>query len=74
MFLDPKSYVNVHFKNVIWPTPNLPNKFKKLIRCEFLMDNDNKIFNFNDLKDILKAWLYDEFKICPYDLDYCIIP
>lgn len=70
--IDPAAYVNVEFTEVSWPN-GLPSKFSKRVRLEFLLGRDGKLFRHNDLKDILHAWLYDEFKVCPLSFDFCIV-
>ena len=71
--MDPTACVQVDFTAVKWPN-DLPSSFTKQVRLEFLLDRDGKLFGYNDLKDILHAWLYDEFKVCPLSFDFCIVP
>lgn len=72
--MDPNVYVNVNFWNVTWPKLPLQSKFSKLVRCEFLLDREGNLFGKEELKDILAAWLYDEFNACPTDFDFLIEP
>lgn len=72
--MDPNVYVNVDFTNVKWPKLSLPSTVSKNIRYEFLLDKDGQLFSREDLKDILKSWLHDEFNVCPLDFDFMIVP
>jgi len=68
--MDPNAFVNIDFKNVRWPKAGIPSSFSKNVRCYFLLDNDGHVQNHDTLKDILKAWLYDEFNECPIDFEF----
>lgn len=65
--------VEVKFTNIKWPKFSLPTSCVKNIRLEFLIDNNGKIFDNIDLKDILMAWLHDEFNECPCDFEFEIV-
>ena len=69
--MDKSTYVNVDFI-VKWPKSSLPSKFSKLVRGEFLLDDEGKFFSNADLKDILASWLHDEFNILPLDFNFQI--
>ena len=65
--------VVVKFTNVKWPSSfDHPSAFDKKVRTVFLKDNDGVLFGYNDLKDILMAWLQDECGVCPDTLDFSI--
>ena len=50
--------VNVKFNDVVWPVDFAgPNAFNKDIRTEFLKDQNGILFGYNDLVDILKAYV-----------------
>ena len=75
--LTPNVYVNADFWDVVWPAQEsngLPTKFKKLVRGEFLLDKEGNVFSREDLKDILGAWLHDEFGSCPTSFEFIIAP
>lgn len=74
MELDPNAYVNVDFKNVRWSGVGQPSIFSRLVKINFLLDDDKKLFKHDDMKDILAAWLCDEFKLHPIDFDFIIAP
>ena len=62
--------VEVKFTSIKWPKFSLPTHCIKNIRREFLINNDGEMFNNTDLKDILMAWLHDEFNECPCDIEF----
>lgn len=62
--------VEVKFTNIKWPKFSLPTSCVKNIRRDFLINNDDEMFDNADLKDILMAWLHDEFNVCPYDIEF----
>lgn len=65
--------VNVKFNDVKWPNSfDGPKVFEKNIRTEFLKDRNGVLFGYNDLVDIFKAYLQDEFGECPDSLDFSI--
>ena len=65
--------VNVKFSDVVWPASFAgPNTFDKDIRTEFLKDRNGILFGYNDLVDILKAYVQDEYGECPTSLDFSI--
>ena len=65
--------VIVKFTAVKWPSGfDGPEAFDKKVRTVFMKDRDNVMFGYNDLKDILMAWLQDEMGACPASLDFCI--
>ena len=72
--MDPSVYVNVNFENAKWQNAALPTKFSKNVRFAFLIDKDGNPFPYDDLKEILKSWLHDEFNECPMDFDFQICP
>lgn len=72
--MDPNVYVNVDFTHVKWPKFSLPSHFSKLVKFNFLLDKDGQLFSREDLKDILKSWLHDEYNVCPLDFDFMIVP
>lgn len=64
----------VVFHNITWPNEfNGPNSFDRMIRKCFMLDSHNEPFPTNDLKDIFIAYLQDEFKVCPIDLQFEIM-
>lgn len=65
--------VEVKFTNIKWPKFSLPTSCVKNVRRDFLINRDNELFDTNDLKDILMAWLHDEFNVCPCDIEFEII-
>lgn len=70
--MDPTAYVNVDFYNVEWSNSHLPRDFSKLVKCNFLLDANGSFAPHDDLKDILEAWLQDEFMSCPKSFDFQI--
>ena len=65
--------VNVKFNDVKWPIGyNGPVTFNKDIRTEFLKDREGVLFGYNDLVDIFKSYVQDEFGECPTSLDFSI--
>ena len=65
--------VIIKFTEVKWPSNfDRPSTFDKQVRTEFLKDNDGVLFGYNDLKDILMAYLQDECGVCPDSLDFSI--
>ncbi len=68
--MDAHTYIHINFIGVKWPRFSLPSNFSKDIRGEFLLSRDGNLFSKEDLKDILTAWLYDEFNVCPLDFDF----
>lgn len=65
--------VIIKFTEVKWPSNfDHPSVFDKRVRTVFLKDNDCVLFGYNDLKDILMAWLQDECGACPDSLDFSI--
>jgi len=63
----------IKFTKVKWPSNfDHPSTFDKHIRTEFLKNNDGVLFGYNDLKDILMAYLQDECGACPDSLDFSI--
>ena len=72
--MDPNVYVNVDFWDIKWPNAALPSKTSKNVRFAFLLDKDGNLFEHDDLKDILKSWLHDEFNECPEDFIFQICP
>ena len=70
--MNPFDVVIVKFKDVKWPKFSLPSSFDKEVRCEFLIGEDGIMFGYNDLKDILAAYLQDEYNVVPLDFDFDI--
>lgn len=65
--------VIIKFTDVKWPSNfDHPSTFDKRVRTVFLKNADGVLFGYNDLKDILMAYLQDEYDICPDDLDFSI--
>lgn len=65
--------VNVKFNDVKWPNGfDGPSIFEKNIRIVFLKDREGVLFGHNDLLDILKSYVQDEFDECPTSLDFSI--
>ena len=65
--------VIIKFTEVKWPSNfGHPSTFDKNVRTVFLKDNDGVLFGYNDLKDILMAYLQDECGVCPDTLDFSI--
>ena len=65
--------VVIKFTEVKWPNGfDHPSAFDKKVRTVFLKDNDGVLFGYNDLKDILMAYLQDECGVCPDSLDFSI--
>ena len=65
--------VIIKFTEVKWPSNfDHPSTFDKNVRTEFLKDNNGVLFGYNDLKDILMAYLQDECGVSPYSLDFSI--
>ena len=62
--------VKVKFTKIKWPKFSLPTSCIKTIRREFLIDNSGEMLDNIDLKDILMAWLHDEFNVCPCDIEF----
>lgn len=65
--------VEVKFTNIKWPKLSLPTSCVKNVRREFLINNDGEMFDNIDLKDILMAWLHDEFNVCPCNIEFEIV-
>lgn len=70
--MDANDVVTIKFTNVKWPKLSLPNHLEKEVRCEFLIDQNGVLFGYNDLKDILAAYLHDEYNVVPLDFDFDI--
>lgn len=71
MDIDPQSYVTVDFTDVKWPdNVTLPKNFSRKVRFFFLIDSDGNLFKHEDMKDVLKAWLQDEFDASPLDFKF----
>lgn len=65
--------VIIKFTEVKWPSSfDHPSAFDKNVRTVFLKDNDGVLFGYNDLKDILMAYLQDDCGVCPDSLDFSI--
>lgn len=65
--------VIIKFTEVKWPSNfDHPSAFDKRVRTVFLKDNDGALFGYNDMKDILMAYLQDECGMSPYSLDFSI--
>ena len=48
----------IKFNEVKWPSSfDHPSTFDKRVRTVFLKDNDGVLFGYNDMKDILMAYL-----------------
>lgn len=62
----------VKFTNVTWPKFSLPTSFTKDIRKDFFYDKDGQMFGYNDLHDILEAYLHDEYNVVPLSFDFDI--
>jgi hypothetical protein len=62
--------IEVKFTSIKWPRFSLPTSCVKNIRREFLINSNNEMFDGIDLKDILMAWLHDEFNVCPCDIKF----
>lgn len=65
--------VEVKFTRIKWPKFSLPTSCVKNISRKFLINNNGEMFDNIDLKDILMAWLYDEFNVCPCDIEFEIM-
>jgi hypothetical protein len=65
--------IEVKFTSIKWPKFSLPTSCVKNIRREFLINSNNEMIDGIDLKDILMAWLHDEFNVCPCDIEFEII-
>lgn len=75
MDIDPQSYVTVDFTDVEWPdNVTLPKNFTRNVRLFFLVSNDGNLFKHDDMKDVLKAWLQDEFDASPLDFKFLCCP
>lgn len=72
--MDPNSFVNVNFWNVTWPKMSLPSRISKNVRCYFITNDDGTLMDHDILKDVLKAWLFDEFNVCPLDFEFQVEP
>ena len=70
--MDANDVVTIKFMDVKWPNHSLPNHLEKEVRCEFLIDQNGVLFGYNDLKDILAAYLHDEYNVVPLDFDFDI--
>ena len=69
--MDKSSTMHVVFYSVKWPSNfGGPSTFEMDIRCEFLYDKDGNMFGYNDLVDILKAYVQDEYGECPDSLSF----
>ena len=65
--------LKIEFTYIRWPKLSLPETCTKDVRKAFLVDEDGKLLEKNDLKDILIVWLHDEYNVCPIDIEYKII-
>ena len=75
MDVDLKSYVVVDFTDVEWPNNvTLPKRFTRNVRLFFLVDSAGNFFKHDDMKDVLKAWLQDEFDASPLDFKFRCYP
>ena len=63
----------IEFTDVQWPSNSNSLTFLKTVRNEFLVDRNGERFREDDLKDILKSWLHDEFNECPIDFKFRLI-
>ena len=69
--MDKSSTMHVVFYDVRWPSNfGGPSTFEMDIRCEFLYGKDGNMFGHNDLVDILKAYVQDEYGECPDSLSF----
>ena len=48
----------------------LPTELDRNIRAVFIFDDEGKMLSKDDLTDIFKAYLQDEFEECPINLDF----
>ena len=62
----------IKFIDVKWSNISLPENFIKNIRKDFLVDKDGQLFDYNDLHDILAAYLHDEFGVVPLSFRFDI--
>jgi hypothetical protein len=63
----------VAFFNVVWPKEkDAASRFNCHVRNEFLTKSDGSFFEGQDLYDILRAWLMDEFEACPIEFEYLV--
>lgn len=65
--------LKIEFTHIHWPKLSLPEACTKDVRKTFLVDENGKLLEKTDLKDILIAWLHDEYNVCPIDIEYKII-
>lgn len=71
--MDDNDELKISFIDVKWPAGHdHPAVFEKNIRCVFLKDNDGVMFGYNDMKDVLAAYLQDETGVCPDSFDFSI--
>lgn len=62
----------VKFINVTWPKDGLPTELDRNIRADFIFDDEGKMLSKDDLTDIFKVYLQDEFGECPLGLGFAI--
>lgn len=68
--MDRNRICKVKFTSVTWPKNGLPTELDRNIRAVFIFDDEGKMLSKDDLTDIFKAYLQDEFGECPINLDF----